>query len=213
MLLQIMIKIRAKREGVSAFQPDLAKRLEQRPLRLRREVRRGGRAGVESSHVSLLAWVLVWLLALAAANLRHEALGLDGGFGFELVGQIEPIGPWTDFLNAPDKHTLPMCNTRVLPISAAPGSTSERAQVFVLRSQVQLIHLPERAAHETIYMLKHAQIAICHVGPLICRGEFREKFLADCEELGALMAAGLDAGVQGKQRPNKFPQVLKKVQS
>jgi len=31
--------------------------------------------------------------------------------------------------------------------------------------------------------------------PLICRGEFREKFRADCEELGALMAAGLDAGV------------------
>jgi hypothetical protein len=31
--------------------------------------------------------------------------------------------------------------------------------------------------------------------PLICRGEFREKFLADCEELGALMAAGLGAGV------------------
>jgi len=31
--------------------------------------------------------------------------------------------------------------------------------------------------------------------PLICRGEFRKEFLADCEELGALMAAGLDAGV------------------
>ncbi len=91
--------------------------------------------------------------------------------GFELVGQIEPVGPWTDFLNAHDKYTLPMVNTRVLPIGTAPGSTSERAQVFALRSQVQLIHLPERAAHETIYMLKNAQIAICHVGPLICRGE------------------------------------------
>ena len=31
--------------------------------------------------------------------------------------------------------------------------------------------------------------------PLLCRGEFREDFVADCEELGALLAAGLDAGV------------------
>ncbi len=91
--------------------------------------------------------------------------------GFELSGQIEPIGPWLDFLNARDKYTLPMYHTRVLPIGAAPGSTSERAQVFVQRFEVQLIYLPDRAAHETIYMLKNAQAAICHTGPLICRGE------------------------------------------
>ncbi|MCG8358685.1 MAG: flavodoxin family protein, partial [Kiloniellales bacterium] len=31
--------------------------------------------------------------------------------------------------------------------------------------------------------------------PLICRGEFKEDFVGDCEELGALLVAGLDAGV------------------
>ena len=31
--------------------------------------------------------------------------------------------------------------------------------------------------------------------PLICRGEFHEEFVGQCEELGTLMAAGLDAGV------------------
>lgn len=31
--------------------------------------------------------------------------------------------------------------------------------------------------------------------PLICRGEFREDFVPACEELGTLMAAGLEAGV------------------
>ncbi len=31
--------------------------------------------------------------------------------------------------------------------------------------------------------------------PLICRGDWRESFLDDCEELGMLMAAGLEAGV------------------
>ena len=31
--------------------------------------------------------------------------------------------------------------------------------------------------------------------PLICRGAFQDGFLADCEELGMLMAAGLESGI------------------
>ena len=31
--------------------------------------------------------------------------------------------------------------------------------------------------------------------PLICRGEFQEAFVGQCEELGMAMAAGLEAGV------------------
>lgn len=31
--------------------------------------------------------------------------------------------------------------------------------------------------------------------PLICRGEWQERFLAQCEELGMTLAAGLEAGV------------------
>ncbi len=31
--------------------------------------------------------------------------------------------------------------------------------------------------------------------PLICRGEWQESFVADSEELGTLMAAGLEAGI------------------
>jgi multimeric flavodoxin WrbA len=31
--------------------------------------------------------------------------------------------------------------------------------------------------------------------PLVCRGAFSEDFVARCEELGALMAAGLEAGI------------------
>jgi multimeric flavodoxin WrbA len=31
--------------------------------------------------------------------------------------------------------------------------------------------------------------------PLICRGAFREEFAGQCEELGTLMAAGLEAGI------------------
>jgi len=31
--------------------------------------------------------------------------------------------------------------------------------------------------------------------PLICRGEFREEFVTQCEKLGLTMAASLDAGI------------------
>jgi multimeric flavodoxin WrbA len=31
--------------------------------------------------------------------------------------------------------------------------------------------------------------------PLICRGDFREDFVAQCEELGSYMAAGLETGI------------------
>lgn len=31
--------------------------------------------------------------------------------------------------------------------------------------------------------------------PLICRGEFQESFVEECEELGLYLAAGLDAGI------------------
>jgi multimeric flavodoxin WrbA len=31
--------------------------------------------------------------------------------------------------------------------------------------------------------------------PLVCRGDFRAEFVEQCEELGTLMAAGLDAGI------------------
>lgn len=31
--------------------------------------------------------------------------------------------------------------------------------------------------------------------PLICRGEFRAEFVDECEELGTLISAGLDAGI------------------
>ena len=31
--------------------------------------------------------------------------------------------------------------------------------------------------------------------PVLCVGEFQQEFLADCEELGATLAAGLEAGI------------------
>jgi hypothetical protein len=31
--------------------------------------------------------------------------------------------------------------------------------------------------------------------PLICRGDYRDSFVGDCEELGLAMAAGLEAGI------------------
>jgi hypothetical protein len=90
--------------------------------------------------------------------------------GFEIVGQIEPIGPWIDFLNSKDKHVLPVHAARVLPFGGA-ATTPERPQVYVRRADVLLVHLPDRASHATVHMLKNVQSAIAHAGPLVIRGE------------------------------------------
>lgn len=90
--------------------------------------------------------------------------------GFEIVGQIEPIGPWIDFLNSKEKHVVPVYAARVLPFGST-ATTPERPQVFVSRSEVLLLHLPDRASHSTVYMLKNMQSAIVHAGPLVIRGE------------------------------------------
>jgi hypothetical protein len=91
---------------------------------------------------------------------------------FEIVGQIEPIGPWLDYLNAKDKYTLPVKNARFLAIGAAAGSAPEKPQVFVNRADICFIYLPDRSSHQTVNMLRNIQAAIAHIGPLICRAEF-----------------------------------------
>jgi hypothetical protein len=90
--------------------------------------------------------------------------------GFEVVGQIEPIGPWVDFLNSKDKHVLPVLSACVLPFGGA-ATTPERPQIYVSRNDVLLLYLPDRASHSTVHMLKTVLSAILHAGPLIIRGE------------------------------------------
>jgi hypothetical protein len=90
--------------------------------------------------------------------------------GFEIIGQIEPIGPWVDFLNSKDKYVLPVLAARVLAAGGA-ATASERPQVHVSRNEVLLLHLPDRASHSTVYMLKMVLPAILHTGPLVIRGE------------------------------------------
>jgi hypothetical protein len=90
--------------------------------------------------------------------------------GFEVIGQIEPIGPWVDFLNSKDKYVLPVYAARVLSVGG-PATTPERPQVYSLRNEVLLLHLPDRASHSTVHMLKTILSAILHAGPLVIRGE------------------------------------------
>jgi hypothetical protein len=90
--------------------------------------------------------------------------------GFEIIGQIEPIGPWIDFLNSKDKYVLPMRPARVLPVGGA-ATAPEHPQVFIRRAEVLLLYLPDRASHSTVHMLKNVQAAIAHAGPLVIRGE------------------------------------------
>ena len=101
---------------------------------------------------------------------RYEATVITSTF--QITGQIEPIGPWLDFLNTRDKITLPVYNTHVLAIGTSVGPAPEKPQVYVNRHDICFIYLPDRNSHQTVHMLRNVQTAIAHIGPVICRGEW-----------------------------------------
>ena len=90
---------------------------------------------------------------------------------FQITGQIEPIGPWLDFLNARDKVILPVYHAHLLAIGTSVGPAPEKPQVYVNHHDICFIHLPDRNSHQTVHMLRNVQTAIAHIGPVICRGE------------------------------------------
>jgi hypothetical protein len=90
---------------------------------------------------------------------------------FEIGGQIEPIGPWLDFLNNRDKTIITVYSAHVMPIGASTPPGPEQPQVHINRAEVCVICLPDHAAHESVYMLKSVQTAVVHIGPIVCRGE------------------------------------------
>ncbi len=101
---------------------------------------------------------------------RYDAIVITSAY--QIVGQIEPLGPWLDFLNAKDKIMLPVYNARILAIGVSVGPAPEKPQVLVNRRDICLIYLPDRDSHQTVNMLRNTQTAIAHIGPVICRGEW-----------------------------------------
>ena len=101
---------------------------------------------------------------------RYEAMVITTEF--QITGQIEPIGPWLDFLNAKDKFTLTVHNAHILAIGTSVGPAPEKPQVYVYRHDVCFIYLPDRNSHQSVHMLKNVHTAIAHIGPIICRGEW-----------------------------------------
>ena len=101
---------------------------------------------------------------------RYEATVITTAF--QITGQIEPIGPWLDFLNTKDKYRLPVYNAHMLAIGTSVGPAPEKPLVYVNRRDVCFIYLPDRNSHQTVHMLRNVQAAIAHIGPVICRGEW-----------------------------------------
>jgi hypothetical protein len=91
---------------------------------------------------------------------------------FQITGQIEPIGPWLDYMNTKDKYTLPIHNARILAIGTSVGPAPEKPLVMVNRADVCFIYLPDRNSHQTVNMLRNVKAAIAHLGPVICRAEW-----------------------------------------
>ncbi len=91
---------------------------------------------------------------------------------FEITGQLEPIGPWLDWLATKDKWIVPVYQARLMPLGTTPAAGAERPQLFVTRNDICLIYLPDPASHATVNMLKNSHVAVSHIGPLVCRGEW-----------------------------------------
>ena len=101
---------------------------------------------------------------------RYDAVIITQGF--QVTGQIEPIGPWLDFLNSKDKFTLPVYNARLMAIGVSVGPAPEKPQLMLNRNDVILIYLPDKNSHQSVNMLRNVQSAIAHIGPVVCRGEW-----------------------------------------
>jgi hypothetical protein len=103
-------------------------------------------------------------------RLRYDAMVITTAF--QITGQMEPIGPWLDFLNAKDKITVPVYNAHVLAIGTSVGPAPEKPQVNVNRHDVCFICLLDPNSHQGVHMLRNVHVAIAHIGPAICRGEW-----------------------------------------
>jgi hypothetical protein len=101
---------------------------------------------------------------------RFEAVILTSGF--QVTGQLEPIGPWLDFLNGKDKYTLPVYTAHLLTVGVAVGPASAKPVLMMNLNDIALIYLPDKESHRSVNMLRNVQTAIAHVGPLVCRGEW-----------------------------------------
>jgi len=101
---------------------------------------------------------------------RYEATVITKEF--QMTGQIEPIGPWLDFLNAKDKYTIPIYEARIMLIGTSVGNTPVKPVALVNRFDICFIYLPDHAAHQSVHMLRNVQAVIAHIGPVVCRGEW-----------------------------------------
>jgi len=92
--------------------------------------------------------------------------------GFHVKGLVEPVGPWLEFMNNRERHTLTVLNANASPLGGKNSHLPEHPQVYLSRHDVCAVILSDPAARAAMTILKHAEPAIAHVGPLICRCEF-----------------------------------------
>jgi hypothetical protein len=92
--------------------------------------------------------------------------------GFEVMGWAEPVGLWLDSLNGQATRSLRVYDARVLPFGGIAAPNIQHESVIVNQTDIYLIVLLNEADYDAVYMLKHTAMAITHIGPIICRGEY-----------------------------------------
>jgi len=88
-------------------------------------------------------------------------------------GEMEPLGPVLDFLNAPTRSTFPLYSVRVMPINLeGPFKGVSRPEITVDRNELGILYFFDPAFRSKVQMLRNADSVIAYTPHAILRGRF-----------------------------------------
>ena len=102
---------------------------------------------------------------------RHQVQIVGRDLQYE--GEMEPLGPVLDFLNAPTRSTVPLFSVRVTPISLdGPFKGVSRPEITVDRNELGILYFFDPEYRSKVQMLRNADSVIAYTPHAILRGRF-----------------------------------------
>jgi hypothetical protein len=102
---------------------------------------------------------------------RHRVLVV--GREMEYEGELEPIGPVMDFLNASTRTTFPLYSARVVPIGSEERFKGiSRAEIIIDKSEFGILYSDDPEFRSKVQMLRFADSVIAYTPHAIIRGQF-----------------------------------------
>ena len=121
---------------------------------------------------------------------RHEVQILTRDFHFS--GQIEAVGPVSNFVEDTTRDSLPLYDARLTPLNpASPLKTMARPQVVVRKSQIALLYFASAETRASIRTLARRQLLVAYTPVSVCRGYFHLPTEADVRDFLSVVRGDL----------------------